>query len=877
MAAAAAGHTILTPNVELASALFSAVERMHQDAGRDIWPTPRVRDFGSWLREQHALRQLTDGGLPRLLGDIEERELWREVVDASDAGREILEPSGAARAARRARRALRDYGVPLQALRAYAPYSDEARVFLDWNQRFEERCREMGSVSVDELLAAALPPIQPVAWIESPVWRPMARQWLARHARMLLPSAIDSRAARLAAASPDAELAAIADWALQGLRSAERFRAWICIPDLDLRRAQVVDAFDAALAPHRYACGGADTAPYAVAGGTPLAGFAPVRAALELLAASSEVVPFERFSLLLRAPELHESPQAAGAAALLDLRLRAAGPHAADLPEWLSLAERVAGAEGLTPLAALQRLRNAHRTLEELQGAQPLSRWVAVWTVAFECAPWALRHRWSSTEYQAAERFRELLATLATADAILGFQTRRAAQRILWRAAHDTAFQVQTGIPPIWISGQIMDPWLSYDGLWIGGCDDERWPPPLEPLPLLPLKLQRDAGMVGAAAESQLKFALDLQNRWRARAADCRFSYAAPGDGRPASPSPLLLDVAPSAAQARPRPHWLALLEDAPALEQLTDELAPPFGSGERARGVATLRAQSRCAFRGFAETRLDAQRLERPVPGFNARERGDMIHDALRHVWTTLRDSTALAALSPPSQAELLREASELALAQACRRRDPGATWRRREQARMQSVLARWLHIERQRPAFVVEELEDDESTGRGASIARHGDLSFRVRIDRVDRLQDGSRIVIDYKTGMADADWRGDRPDNPQLPIYALLRPDALVAVAYGQVNAADCCFIAEAERPGLFRQRSRRSPLEGQPNLAALLEVWSSRLAKLAEDFTSGRAAVAPTMQACASCHLHALCRVPAALEESTVSHGQAVSHD
>ena len=86
---------------------------------------------------------------------------------------------------------------------------------------------------------------------------------------------------------------------------------------------------------------------------------------------------------------------------------------------------------------------------------------------------------------------------------------------------------------------------------------------------------------------------------------------------------------------AQPRPHWHALLQAAPVLEQLTDEMAPPFADDERTRGVATLRAQSRCAFRGFAERALTRERLERPVPGFNERERGELIHHALEHIWS--------------------------------------------------------------------------------------------------------------------------------------------------------------------------------------------------------------------------------------------------
>jgi ATP-dependent helicase/nuclease subunit B len=861
LAAAAAGRTILAPNTELAEALFDAVERAHRDAGDEIWPTPLVRDFAGWLRDEYVEKQLSNSESPRVLSDVEERELWREVVEAAEQGADFLDPGGAARAARRARRTLREYNIPLQALDD--DQSEEVRAFLAWNRAFDLRCRALNCIGADTLLVGLDSPRDPITWIESPQWRPVARQWLERHGQMLLPQAVGTAAlSQLAAPSPAAELSAMADWARTHI-AAERHRAWICIPDLSLCRSEVVDALDAALAPQRFGLhGGGDAAPYAVAGGTPLSGYAPVRAALETLQAGIGALPFARFSALLRAPELQATHADAGAAALLDIALRRRAWSEANMASWLDLAERVALSEEIGPLTSLQRLRASQQPPAQLRGSHRLSEWVTVWIAALEAGPWMQRGRWSSIEYQAAERFRELLASLAMADALLGTQSRESAQRILRRAVHDTEFQPQTGVPAIWVSGQLMDPWLNYDGLWVSSCSDGQWPAPIAPVALLPVRLQRQFGVISAGADSQLALAADLQNRWQKRAQECVFSYADPGDGSVSMPSPLLPKNARSLPQvptSAPRPHWRALLAAAPRLESLWDEAAPPVSREERSRGVATLRAQSRCAFRGFAETRLDAKRLEQPVPGFNERERGELVHHALERVWSVLRDSAALHALSGDAQHALLDEAAQRAVAIVSKLRDPGARWRLRERVRLQNLLAKWLDIERARAPFAVEALEGNSQT------ARFGGLDFRVRIDRIDRLADGSRVLLDYKTGAALADWRGERPDNPQLPIYSLLHPEALVAVAYARVNAAVPGFTSESERREIFNPRSRISQLEGMPNFAALVGVWSRRIERIAGEFVSGRAEVAPTLRACQTCDLQGLCRVPAALAE------------
>lgn len=881
MAAATAGHTVLTPNAELAAALIDAVERELRSFGREVWATPRIREFSSWLRELHAARLLADPSLPRCLTDLEERELWRAVIEHSAAAREFTDPAAAARAARRARRTLREYGIPLHAL-AHEPAA-ETQVFLQWNQDFEQRCHQVGCISVDALLERTPPPAlgAGVGWIESPGWRPAARRWLTQYGQPLRAAELagadsrESRRLRYPAASAEHELAAAADWAARQLRNNDEFRAWILVRDLGARRAQVVDAFDAVLAPSRFGLredGG--LAPYAVAGGTPLADYAPVRVALQLLTATSGSVSFQRFGELLRTPDLHTSLLEAALAARLELALRSCAPAEAELTAWLARSEEAARAEGISPPAALLRLQTAARLLQSLRGAQSFSAWVPIWMAAIEAVPWIARSQWSSVEFQAAERFRELLGSLAAADAVIGAQTRESAQRVLRRAARDTAFQPQTGVPAIWVSGQLMDPWLNYDGLWVTGCSDDRWPAPVMPVALLPIRLQRDFGVTAASAELQMQAAIDLQRRWQLRARSSVFSWADAADGMAAAPSPLLpreFALLQESSPALVHPHWHAWRAAAPRLERFDDEMAPPFGAGERTHGVATLRAQSRCAFRGFAESRLQAEPLEIPIPGFNGGERGELVHYALEHIWAQLRDSNGLASIEATARSELLQDAAEHALKKVYPRRHPGQRWREREHLRLQNLLGKWLDTEAQRAAFRVEQIEQE------AQVANFSRLDFRVRIDRIDSLADGARVLIDYKTGSAAADWRGERPDNPQLPIYALLQPHRLVAVAYGSVNAAKPGFEAESERRDVFNATKRVSQLEGQGSFAALLEIWRARIEKLAAEFAQGRAEVAPTWKACASCHLQGLCRVPGALDTDDEEDGEAEAQE
>ena len=77
-----------------------------------------------------------------------------------------------------------------------------------------------------------------------------------------------------------------------------------------------------------------------------------------------------------------------------------------------------------------------------------------------------------------------------------------------------------------------------------------------------------------------------------------------------------------------------------------------------------------------------------------------------------------------------------------------------KRLEARVLDLIARDL----EREPFTVVQTEAECSVDVGG-------VQVRVKLDRVDRLADGSHAVIDYKTGAnaRPAAWMGERPESP------------------------------------------------------------------------------------------------------------------
>jgi RecB family exonuclease len=244
-----------------------------------------------------------------------------------------------------------------------------------------------------------------------------------------------------------------------------------------------------------------------------------------------------------------------------------------------------------------------------------------------------------------------------------------------------------------------------------------------------------------------------------------------------------------------------------------------------------------------------------------DARERGTVVHHVLEFFWNAVRTQAALKALSGVERAGLLDQCIVRGLSKIAQLSE--TTWDDAyvevQRERLRRLLEPWLELELERPPFEVslsEKKLDD---------VQIGPLRLSVRVDRVD-LVEGGELLIDYKTGSATPnDWLTDRPDAPQLPLYAALSDaEQLQGVAFGLVRAGkDMGLKGYAVRDGILPKAAKMEA----PSLEAQVDDWRRVLVNLATEFGSGDARVAPKKYpaTCDRCHQRILCRLDVSLLE------------
>ncbi len=886
------GGLVVTASDRAARALASAFHRARQAEGLTAWPAPRILDWKSfvrdaWLDRSSCQERAADPRL--LLNPAQEEALWGEIARQDQSPATLLEGPRhrLAGLAMEAHELLCSHAPRYLQASARSSWQQDAAAFSGWLADFDKICR------VEKLLSPSRLPheLTPLLKAETaerpplllagfdrilPVQRTLFDAWGSwQEAAQGEPA---TEVLFHAAGDAQTELAACAIWCGSQLAANPKARLLVIAQAAGARCGEIERAFLAHTGP---------TFEFSL--GVPLSQVALARAAHLVLRWLDGSLLEQELDWLLSTGHAGANAQESAA---LQAYMRALRRFGLERTQWTLaafLGERCA-CEFL-PAAWIMRVTEAQRLLAEFARRPqiPLD-WAELLSRLLDGLSFAAARPLTSVEYQAVRRWQQAVEACGS----LGFDGRRMSWRDflsqLGRALDETLFAPESRDAPIQIAGPAESAGLVADAVWFMGVDEEAWPTGGATLPLLPVEIQREAGMPHATAQLDWELARSVTHRLLTSAREIHFSYARQNEAAEARPSRLIAQLA---GEAKDLPPELKEPPDpGPLTVPFNDFSRIPFPPGKVSGGAAVLTAQSQCPFKAFAIARLAAQSWEQAAAGLTPSQRGQLLHAVLHAVWAGApgnRSSSPGWRVGQPNgirtHAELLslndREVFVAGHVQRVFARELRPHLResmpRRylelEEQRLTELVTTWLDYEATRIEFKVAETEAE----RTVHIAG---LTFDLRLDRIDRLNDGtlrddgtrlddgSLLVIDYKSGKVSPNsWDLPRPDDVQLPLYAGFALDRdrerLGGLVFAKVRAGEMKFagyVGDAAAT-LFMGLKGTSPLVKKPFTAEQLLDWRDCIEQLAQDFLDGKAEVDPreAPRTCERCGLQTLCRI------------------
>jgi probable DNA repair protein len=797
-----------------------------------------------------------------LLSHQQELVLWQQIIKEDIAeldGFSLMHPRAAASRAKTARdRLLLFQAERVDGLWSHFQFDEDCRVFARWAQQFEQRLSQLAATTryeaYQQLLTTSGFEKESVGLYAAPQLAPLPQRVLEHLCQVTLiepPCHQQDHVVAVAFSTRETELAAAAEWAYENSQQANA-RTAIVLLDLEADRDQLEYRLR-----EQFGCLDAqyNDLPVNFSTGMPLGATPMYRDLLLALEWETRSLSRAEWLALLRSPFLpfsHEQPQQT--LALIDRQFQA-GSAQVSLESTLHMSATVMPESTLA--ATLRNLRSSRQQL----GVKSLSEWSDVLRERLNIWQWPARASLDSIEYQQLDRLDSSLDALADLAVVLPHQTFDSALT-LWRAVlNDAMFQPKTPYDSVQVMGPLEALGGQYTAMWICGAQQSTFPAKRRIEPFLPLPLQKALGLPEMDEQAWHDAATQMLGIWRAESATLMMTYHESDGGLPTKPSCLITERAEYGSTGSLWGRWHAIQ----AVEAMPLDVALPVPEGHRTGGTSLIKDQAACPFRALVKHRLRPTSLATAVMGFSSAERGALLHEALFRFWREVDNQRQLKLLSDETLQSTLYNAIRGALQDlqaTCERR--GFSLRERvgpacwelETKYCRQVLLPWLQLEQKREGpFRVAEAEQ-------AHRLRLGELELSLRPDRVDELEDGRRMVIDYKTrAPARSQWMGARPGEPQLPLYALL-DNKIEGIAFASMAEQPPQFVGLGEALGLTSQNEK--PLQLQTKGVAeqwqeLVEAWRSSLTALANDFIAGNAQVDPVSGACRYCNLSSVCRV------------------
>jgi len=891
-----AGHILITGNSRLTRVLTDKYNQWHMNQGDRQWQSPAILSWKLWLDglwEEACLQGVagTDRAVPAGRQLV---SLWETTLKTEPVTHNLLYPESLATQLRDTRRLMTEWQLSFKDPAWFGGENENFTAFYYWNKAFESQCNEGNWIPPEDrtaLLYKAINQSQPIVsdsidFLGFDEFNPDQAELISALTKngtsVCCLTIIPGQNVAVLHKSEDSktELEQMARWVRYWFEKEPESSIAIVVPDLQARRQIIERQLKEILTPG-FQGDSTQARPWNISMGTPLARIPMVETAFDLLKLLDDRVNIQDVGSILRSPWLRGGVKERNSRALLEKHLRENSPRQLKLKEvkYHSSEIRKRDHQG-NELPEDQRdprdwnspeltavLTRLMRFTGESKAERPPSAWAEAFDQLLVGLGWPLDEQDANRDanWEALQAWRDALRELASLNATVPALKRKAAINQLKQICREKIFQPHASATPIQVLGLYEISGLRFDHLWVVGLHNDNWPPSARPNPFIPGKLQKAAQIPNSNPQRELEVARTITKRLLETAPDCVFSYPGQVDGEDVLPSPLL--SAGITALDGDLPAWqgdswqtTVAKADKPRLDPL--RMPGKLSYGRARGGSSILKHQALCPFRSFASNRLGADGLESPVDGITAWLHGNLVHKVLETFWIETRTQAALLQLDDDDLGKRVRKHVDAVV-------NDDTSLKQRpaflgvEAKRLYRHVMDYLALEKDRTPFEVTGFEKEiqpEIEGQ----------TIRLFIDRVDTLPSGEEIIIDYKTGKVDPKkWFGDRPDEPQLPLYAISAEKTPAAVIFGIVREDGCEYKGVVRQGGLLpglppnATNTNQYLVDAGHDMPETINKWRETLGHLMADFLEGEAAIDPKDddKTCDNsyCKLQPLCRI------------------
>ena len=877
-----AGAVMITVNRRLSRYLTRRYNQRQIDAEKTVWETPDILPYDAWLgriydNTRHLFDKVMSGPLKIRLSPAQERYVWEQVIQSSESGNVLLRPAETAGVAGKAWEICRQWHLPVNEL-SRAPTEDTA-VFLAWADAFEKKCRDNNWLdtaglgdAVMQLLKAghiAAPGQIILAGFDelSPQQVSLVKvlQDLGCQVSSLVEPDIASQVRRCEPADTETEIRAAAGWARSVLEKNPSARIGIIVYEINALRSALVRIFDDVLHPSAVLLPRTSgNRAYNISLGRSLADYPAIGTALMILNFAFRSIFTNEYGRLIRSPFVGGADAELSKRAMLDARIRENGETALTIFDMIYFSKAHEDKDrhpGVFCPKLSKHLDDFKNAINGLPAKQLPSDWVRDFSRLLDSMGWGHGRELSSEEFQAVNAWREALHQFAAFDSVCAMMDMKAAVAQLTRMIQAITFQPETDEVPIQIMGMLETAGERFDHMWIMGLDAESWPPAPQPNPFLPVGLQKKYNVPHASPEREFEYARGLTRRLLSSAEHVMVSSPLKDGDTILLPTPLISNLERVNVDLNRR-NWCREILNAAEFDKITDQYGPAADAKSRiSGGTGLLKAQAACPFSAFAAYRLQAKALEVPESGLNARERGSLIHNALEFFWEEILSLDVLKKLSDEAMGLEVSKAVDRAVSAMANKHPRTFTKRftELEKERLIALMQEFLAVDLQRTPFTVVSREKK-------LVCMIAGIELQTYADRIDQLDDGRLVIVDYKTGEPKvADWFTDRIAEPQLPLYSVVMENEVAGVVFAQVKKGNVKYLGVAADaqvvPGVRGPGSKKSSMENFNSLEEVINFWKGKITFLASEVRQGIAKVAPVSvnTSCQYCDFGPMCRI------------------